>query len=144
MDTVIRVAAIDDHELILEGFKGWISDRDGLAFAGAYRSVAECLTADTVPDVVMLDVHLGDGSRPADNVRALKEAGTAVLIVSGDEEPMTVIGAIEAGADGYLRKGDDLGNTHRRPARSRGRSPTGQPGPRLYPESRRPSRPTPY
>ena len=64
--------------------------------------------ADTDPDVVVLDVHLGNGSRPADNVRALKEAGTAVLIVSGDEEPMTVIGAIEAGADGYLRKGDDL------------------------------------
>ena len=107
MADVIRVAAIDDHPLILEGFAGFLSGAPGFDYAGGYHTVAECL-ADPVPDAVVLDVHLGDRSRPADNVRRLKEAGAAVLMVSSDEEVTTVIGAIEAGANGYLRKSADL------------------------------------
>lgn len=107
MEPVTRVAAIDDHPLILEGFRGWISAVSGFQYAGAYRTVAECLDSP-VPDAVVLDIHLDDNSRPADNVRALKQAGAVVIVVSGDEEQTTVIGAIEAGADGYLRKSDDL------------------------------------
>jgi DNA-binding NarL/FixJ family response regulator len=108
MDSVIRVAAIDDHPLILKGFRGWINDEATLAFAGGYTTVPECLHHEPLPDAVVLDIHLGDHSRPADNVRALKTVGVAVCVVSAEEDPLTVIGAIEAGADGYLRKSDNL------------------------------------
>lgn len=108
MERVIRVAAIDDHALILQGFRGWIQEVAEFSFAGGFTTVAECLAEERLPDAVVLDIHLNDKSLPAQNVRALKEAGVVVCVVSGDEEPITVIGAIEAGADGYFRKGDNL------------------------------------
>ena len=104
---MISVAAVDDHPLILQGFRSWIEGVEDFSFTGAHRTVADCLVGPT-PQAVVLDLHLNDRSRPADNVRALKRAGAAVVVVSADEEPLSVIGAIEAGADGYLRKGDDL------------------------------------
>lgn len=108
MESVIHVAAIDDHPLILQGFRGWITAEPDFEYAGGYRTVAECLAHGPVPDAVMLDVHLDDNSLPAANVKALREAGAAVLVVSADDEIITVIGAIEAGAAGYLRKSADL------------------------------------
>ncbi|MEO3936702.1 response regulator transcription factor [Dermatophilaceae bacterium Soc4.6] len=108
MDPVIRVAAIDDHPLILQGFRGWISKEPRFVYGGGFRTVAECLVSGPQPDVVVLDVHLDDGSLPVANVRALTQAGAVVVIVSADEEDTTVLGAIEAGAAGYLRKSADL------------------------------------
>lgn len=108
MESVIRVAAVDDHALILQGFRGWIEEVPEFGFAGGFTTVADCLSQEPVPDAVVLDIHLNDKSLPAQNVRALKSAGVVVCVVSSDEEAMTVIGAIEAGADGYFRKGDNL------------------------------------
>lgn len=107
MADLIRVAAIDDHPLILKGFAGFLAGAPGFEYVGGYTTVVECLSQATA-DAAVLDVHLDDGSRPADNVRSLKRAGVAVLMVSTDDEVTTVIGAIEAGADGYLRKSADL------------------------------------
>ena len=117
---MISVAAIDDHPLILQGFRSWIEGVEDFSFAGAHRTVADCLEGPS-PEAVVLDLHLDNRSRPADNVRALKQAGVAVLVVSADEEPLSVIGAIEAGADGYLRKSDDLPTLARRDTSSRRR-----------------------
>ncbi len=72
-------------------------------------SVAEAITrlAGETPDVLLTDLGLPDGS----GIDVIRHARTAsqqtramVITVFGDEE--TVVGAIEAGATGYLLKDD--------------------------------------
>jgi DNA-binding NarL/FixJ family response regulator len=60
-------------------------------------------------DVVLLDLEL-PGVRGADAIAAVRalSPSSRVLVVSGHDDPRRVLGAIDAGADGYLLK-DELG-----------------------------------
>ncbi|MEU0896680.1 LuxR C-terminal-related transcriptional regulator [Streptomyces massasporeus] len=59
-------------------------------------------------DVVLLDLLLGDGSRPERNIGRLLSAGTRVLIISNAPDRRRIVDAVAAGADGYLTKDHDL------------------------------------
>lgn len=60
-----------------------------------------------LPDLVLLDIHLGGGSQPGDEIcRRLKQRDNAkktnVVLISADERLVEIANA--AGADGYLSK----------------------------------------
>jgi DNA-binding NarL/FixJ family response regulator len=86
-----------------------VAAADGLALAGETDTVAgaEALIAAERPDIVVLDLGLADGSGVS-VIRAVRQAGSVpkilVLSVFGDEA--SVLGALSAGADGYILKGD--------------------------------------
>lgn len=105
-----RLAIVDDHELFCQALTVWARDfltGVEVVYAGPDPT---CVPAGT--DLVLLDIDLGPGSRPAEQVTAdLVSAGTAVLLVSALAEASRIRPALLAGALGFVPKragGDTL------------------------------------
>lgn len=108
MADVILVGAIDDDRMLLSGFQSWLAPVDGIELVATAATVDEYLAAKPGVDVVLLDLNLRDGSRPAANVGRLLETGAAVLVISTIPDAEHVLATIEAGAAGYVTKDNDL------------------------------------
>lgn len=102
----VRVALIDDHELVREGLWAWLAaETDQVTVLASADSVRDLrATAGWGAEVVLLDLALNDGSTVEDNVATLLAAGSRVVVVSQNEEPSTVRSALRAGALGYVPK----------------------------------------
>jgi DNA-binding NarL/FixJ family response regulator len=105
---VIDIAAVDDHPIILESVADWVR-----AGPGEIRVVATAATVNALlagpgrhADVVLLDLDLGDGTTPEENVAAIRAAGPEVLVLSASERPAAVRAAMRAGARGYALKSE--------------------------------------
>lgn len=106
----VTVAAVDDHVPVRRGLAAMLHDTDSVRVAGTADSVPALLAVTgglAGVDVVLLDLHLADGSRPADNVAALARAGAAVLVYSSLTDPTLLREALVAGALGVVDKGQD-------------------------------------
>jgi len=104
---VIRVALIDDHEMVREGLKAILAsdpDFDVVAESGTAERLG-ALVDRTRPDVVLLDARL-PGISGAEACRRLgvSHPGVAVLIVSTYSDDQLVHECIQAGARGYVVK----------------------------------------
>lgn len=102
-----RVLLVDDHALIRQGLRRALEATDDLEVVAEAGSVAEALVLDRAhqPDVVIVDVNLGDGSG-IDVVRQIRaarpEAGLVVLTMyDGDDH---LFAALEAGASAFVLK----------------------------------------
>lgn len=110
---LIRVAIVDDHPIARRGVAAVLADNgsfDVVASVGSPTEFAAWLAeAKATPDVVILDLyHDGDpvhgGHRPSlDAVKVLANA-TQVLVMSASGAPDDVLGAVRAGARGYISK----------------------------------------
>ncbi|WP_307875124.1 response regulator transcription factor [Frankia nepalensis] len=108
-EAVIRVGVIDDHPIVLHGLEKALHEQENLMITVTATDLGNFFDGqEALPDVVLLDLDLGDGSRPADNIRRLMEAGVSVLVFSAAAHPATVRAAIRAGAAGYITKTDAL------------------------------------
>jgi DNA-binding NarL/FixJ family response regulator len=106
------VVVVDDHGMFRTGVRAEIGD--GIDICGEAADVDEAVTVvlDTMPDVVLLDVHLpgGGGSEVIRRVH-LKAPEMKFLALSVSDAAEDVIGVIRAGARGYVTKaitGEDL------------------------------------
>ena len=100
-----RVVLVDDHELFLAGVRSELGD--AVDVVGEAASVAEAvpLIKELDPDVVLLDVHLPDGSGDAIiNAVAPERPGVRFLALSVSDAAEDVIAVIRAGARGYVTK----------------------------------------
>lgn len=116
MNTPLRswnhsIAIIEDDPVVREHFIEIVSDQDGLNLAGVAPNLAkarELLAQRQKPDLVLLDIGLPDGSG-LDFIPVVREMCSAkVLIVTSFGDRETVVGAIRAGADGYLLKDSNV------------------------------------
>ncbi len=108
MAGVITVGAIDDHHVVLQGMSAWLGAVPDIRLTTTATSVEAYLAASTSAQVVLLDLNLPDHSDPAGNVKRLISAGSKVLVVSAIADTELILATMEAGADGYLTKNDDL------------------------------------
>ncbi|SCL33607.1 DNA-binding response regulator, NarL/FixJ family, contains REC and HTH domains [Micromonospora nigra] len=109
MATVIRLAAVDDDRMLLDGFANWAAGVPDLRLVGTGATVDELLRELAQPvDVILLDLVLRDRSSAADNVRRLTAEGHRVLVLSVWAQPDQVIATFAAGASGYVTKDHDL------------------------------------
>ena len=113
---MIRVVLVDDHALFRSGVRAELASAANVEVIGEAASVAEAVACigRFEPDVVLLDVHLPDGSGA--NVIP-KAPGPKYLALSVSDDPQDVIAVIRAGARGYVTKtisGAELADAVRR------------------------------
>jgi DNA-binding NarL/FixJ family response regulator len=101
----VRVVIVDDHRLFRSGVRAELGD--GVVVVGEGEDVATAVSVivQTVPDVVLLDVHLPGGG----GVEVLRQVlpvlpDVRFLAVSVSDAADDVIGTIRAGARGYVTK----------------------------------------
>jgi two-component system response regulator DevR len=103
----IRVCLVDDHALIRQALKERFAREPDIEVVGeaATAKSALALVVSVQPDVAVLDVQLPDG----DGVTICREIRSAVpetacLMLTGYSGDEALIGAIMAGAAGYVSK----------------------------------------
>ncbi|MCP9946930.1 response regulator transcription factor [Streptomyces somaliensis] len=103
-----RLAAVDDHAMILRGILSYVAESaPDVEWVGSAGSVAALPSAVTAPpSVVLLDIELNDGSDVTDNVGRLRAWGPRVMLFSREHRPVVVRRGIEAGALGLVLKED--------------------------------------
>ncbi|GLY08619.1 DNA-binding response regulator [Actinoplanes sp. NBRC 101535] len=109
MQNGIRVAVVDDHTPFVRGLEHLLPEVSGgratvVATTGDTAD-AVAVIRDTMPDVVLVEVHVD----PADGLKAIaaiREAAprARILAMSGDQDPMVAVDALRAGAAGFLPK----------------------------------------
>ena len=115
MSNGIRVVVVDDHTLFRRGLMGLLSEMQDIQVVGDASNGKEALAiiAHSKPDLVLLDVNMPimGGVETVKALRLYENCRIIMLTIS--EEQSDLIGAIRAGADGYLLKNtepDELRN----------------------------------
>ncbi|MGD8168060.1 response regulator transcription factor [Herbiconiux sp. P16] len=99
-----RVAIVDDHEVVSLAIGALIASRSDLEFAGSADTVPRLLRGIATVDLVVLDLNLRDGSRPSDNVHALRDWGAGVLALTSGENPFLIREVSRSPSLGIVRK----------------------------------------
>jgi DNA-binding NarL/FixJ family response regulator len=104
-DVQRRVVVVDDHAMFRTGVKAEIGRSVQVVGEAADVSSAVNVILATVPDVVLLDVHLPGGGG-VEVIRKVHEkiADLKFLALSVSDAAEDVIGVIRAGARGYVTK----------------------------------------
>lgn len=107
---MIRVLLADDHGVIRDGLGRLISALEDVELvavaADGAEAVAQCALVD--PDVVLMDLDMPvlDGIEATKRIVA-EHPRTAVLVLTSFSDRPRIMGALEAGACGYLLKDVD-------------------------------------
>ncbi|GLZ32567.1 DNA-binding response regulator [Lentzea sp. NBRC 105346] len=101
----MRVLLVDDHEVVRRGLREMLDDESDITVVAEAGSVHEAVTrADAEScDVAVVDVQLPDGSG-VDLCRTLRDKGLRCLVLTAFDDEEALVGAIMAGASGYLLK----------------------------------------
>lgn len=103
----ISVFIVDDHAMVRAGVRSQLASSSALSVVGDAADVASAVAAISKlqPDVVLLDVHLPDGTGDVviEATRAAS-ADTRFLALSVSDAAEDVIRVIRAGARGYVTK----------------------------------------
>ncbi|WP_236790181.1 response regulator transcription factor [Amycolatopsis sp. GM8] len=121
----IEVLLVDDHEVVRRGLRELLSDEPDIEVVAEAGSADEALAVamHVEPDVAVVDVRLGDG----DGVALCRELRSKpnpphCLVLTAFDDDDAMVGAIMAGAAGYLLKqvrGQDVVNAVREIAAGR-------------------------
>ena len=105
----IRILLADDHPIVREGLAAVLSTQPEFEIVGQANDGAEAvdLASALKPDIVVLDLAMAQ----LDGVQALRAMRTEnkdlkVLVFTASETDDRIIGAVQAGAQGYLLKGE--------------------------------------
>jgi DNA-binding NarL/FixJ family response regulator len=104
----IRVLIVDDHPVIRYGLKHMLESEADIKVVGELDDVRGIgkLLPDLRPDVVLLDLELGDTHGVDALHRVRQEAPELhVIIYTSHDEEDRIIQAAELGVDGYMLKG---------------------------------------
>jgi NarL family two-component system response regulator LiaR len=107
VDDAIRVLVVDDHAVVREGLRTFLSLQDGIEVVGEAGDGREAIAAAQRlrPDVVLMDLVMPR----VDGVQAMRELrdhvpGARVIVLTSFLEDDRLLPAIRAGAAGYLLK----------------------------------------
>lgn len=102
----VRIGMVDDHPAIVVGVRAIFTAQAGFEVVAAADTVAALLAKGQPLDCVLLDLQLGDGSTPTDNLAALTARRIPVLAYTAGDRPDLIREATRAGAQGVVRKSE--------------------------------------
>lgn len=102
---MIRVAVVDDHPVFREGTAALLArepDLEVSALGGSLADAEAMIASPDAPDVILLDVRLGEES----GLRLLERANgrCAVVVFTAYDYPQYVQAALTLGAAGFVAK----------------------------------------
>lgn len=110
----IRVAFVDDHEILVEGMVGIFGAKDDLDVVGAGHSADDAIriVEEVKPHVVVLDL-----SMPGDTVAAIGDIvsnfpATKIVVFTASTSYSAAANLLEAGVSGYVLKGGTSSELH--------------------------------
>ena len=105
---------VDDHEVVRDGIRLLLNQAEDVVVCAEASSAREAVAvaASALPDVIVMDVRLQDGSgiEATRDIRAARPQ-TAVLMLTSFADDEALFASIMAGAAGYVLKqirGDEL------------------------------------
>jgi DNA-binding NarL/FixJ family response regulator len=105
----LRILVADDHDVMRLGIRELLSAREGWEVCAEARNGREAvaMTGELNPDIAILDINMPElnGIEAARRIRK-RSANTEVLIISFDHSDQLIREIIEAGARGFVVKGD--------------------------------------
>ena len=104
----ILVGIVEGHPATLFGVATILDRRSGMRVAASGSTAAEVAAAGRRLDVILLELALGDGSTPAENLRVLEPLGASVVAYTAGDRPHLLREAARAGAAGMISKADAL------------------------------------
>lgn len=103
----IRLVLADDHTVIRRGLRLLLAGEEDLEIAGEAGDTASMwrMVVARKPDVLVLDLQM-PGANPREDVARLREEqpGTAIVVLTVRNDPLTARELLRAGASGYVLK----------------------------------------
>ncbi len=103
----LRIVVVDDHEIVREGLRALLDSVPGLEVVGEAETASGAVRVvrQLVPDVVVMDNRLGDGSGISACRDIMAERPqTRVLVLTAFPDELAAAAALRAGAAGFLLK----------------------------------------
>ncbi|WP_223199387.1 response regulator transcription factor [Solihabitans fulvus] len=111
MTRTVRVLLVDDHPVVRAGLRALLSGQADIELVGEAASGEEAvrLSGLRTPDLVLMDLQLGEGMDGVDTTREILAGPTPprVLVLTTYDADADILRAVEAGATGYLLKDAD-------------------------------------
>lgn len=112
---MIRVLLADDHEIVRLGLRSVLEEAHDIEIVGEASTAEEAIQAakDIPIDVILMDLrfgagiegqHVRTGADATEQIKRTVKNPPNVLVVTNYDTDAEIIGAIEAGAVGYLLK----------------------------------------
>lgn len=106
-----RIIIVDDHALAREGLRSALS-ASGYEVVEALGTGEEAVSrvTETRPDLVLLDIRLGEGIDGLETARRIADLGLGarIMMLTLHDDPDYVRAALQAGASGYVLKDASL------------------------------------
>ncbi|MGN9760114.1 response regulator [Streptomyces sp. SD31] len=109
--TPVRILVCDDHAVVRAGLLALLDSAPDIEVVGEAGTGEEALAlaAKLTPDVVLMDLQLGEGIDGVETTRRLTstpDPSAHVLVLTTYDTDADITRAIEAGATGYLLKAE--------------------------------------
>jgi DNA-binding NarL/FixJ family response regulator len=101
------VLIVEDHQIVADGLTALLNGQKDMTVVGNVGSVAESAAkaAETVPDIVLLDFRLTDGTG-ADAAAAIRRVAPNAkhIFLTREDTDVARFAALESGASGFIHK----------------------------------------
>lgn len=117
---ILKVLIVDDHEVVRMGLVSFIQCHDDIEVIGEADNGSDAVkkALSLKPDVVVMDIRLGEGKSGIEACREIRESDPTinVIMLTSFSDDETLVSSIMAGAQGFVvkqLKGDELVNAIR-------------------------------
>lgn len=108
MSDNISVMTVDDHHLVRQGIESFLGAQSDIEIVASVANGNEAIqaAAEKLPDVILMDLNLGEGINGIEATRKIKEQcpSCQVIVLTSFHSDEHIFPAIKAGALSYLLK----------------------------------------